>query len=61
MSTRGTIADLRTDKIAILLYHEMHDNVHHLEITDPAGSYSCINVIVADWMVPGLKEMLVKQ
>ena len=60
MSTKGTYGLWQTQEIDIHLYNEMHDGMCHLTITDPEGSYSAIDIIVANWMIPGLKELLDK-
>ena len=58
MSTRSTLITVKTDKIYLHLYDEMHDQAHHLEIIDPEGSNSMVNVVLPKWMAEALAEAL---
>ena len=56
MSTRTTKAIADAQGVHVHLYEEMHDECIHLTVS--GASYSAIDIVVPDWMVPGLIEIL---
>ena len=65
MSTRATVASGLEGDMRVHLYHEMHDNAHHLEMTSPVkinlpcgGHNSYINVIIPEWAVRDLRSLI---
>lgn len=57
MSTRSTLACIISEQAHFCLYHEMHDDCIHLEITDTSGSYSSLNIIMPKWMADSLANI----
>ena len=58
MSTRSTKGWAQSVDVTVHLYHEMHDDCFHLELTDTAGSYSFINVVIPTWMADDLSKII---
>lgn len=56
MSTRGSVVVRDTKELHLHLYHEMHDDCYHLVLSGNCNS--AVDVVIPDWMVPELKEIL---
>lgn len=58
MSTRSTVASCTEGRTNLHLYHEMHDDLIHLEISDEQGSYAYINIVIPQLHVAGLAQVI---